>query len=76
MDAATIFAEPIKVLRDRADEDTLAGIAAVSKQDVSLADLIRLGSTVTEQATGTFGNGAQACALSAAFVAGKANEVF
>jgi hypothetical protein len=41
----------------------------------SLADAIREGSTVTEQAIGDWGNGETACALSAAAIAAKARHL-
>jgi hypothetical protein len=74
--AAQVFAEPIQVLTDRraADDEILNGILDATKEP-TLGDLIRLGSTVTEQAVGEYGNGVEACALSAAYVAAKAYEV-
>lgn len=73
----TLFAEPIETLSQRRADGTdeiLNGILDATKTP-TLGDLIRLGSTVTEQATGTYGQGVQACALSAAYVAARAWEV-
>lgn len=40
--------------------------------EYTLADAIREGSSVTEQAVGKFGNGLTACALTAAVISAKA----
>jgi len=41
----------------------------------SLADAIREGCTVSQQATGSWGDGKNACALTAAFIAAKARNL-
>lgn len=49
----------------------LSEIEARTKK-FSLADAIRMGSTVTTPAVGNFGNGESACAMTAAVIAARA----
>lgn len=52
--------------------ETLGEIEMDVLTGFTLADAIREGCTVTDQAVGTFGTGRQACALSAARISAKA----
>ena len=57
-------------LRDMIDEASLE-----ASMKFTLADAIREGCSVTDQAIGTFSNGADACALQAAVVSLKARRM-
>lgn len=70
--ATETFAHPIADLKTQID---LGAFENSLDAPMTLTDLMRQGSTVTEQAIGSFGNGVQACGLSAIYIAAKANEV-
>ena len=63
--------EKIDELRRTIDEIGLE----VAARPITLADLMREGSTVTEQAVGTWGNGENACALHATVISARARNL-
>jgi hypothetical protein len=65
--------------RDGLDDDTKALLSEIDMrvrtEGVTLASLIREGSTVSEQAIGSWGDGHSACALTAAAIAAQARNI-
>lgn len=51
-------------------------ISELNRMNYRLSDAIREGSSVTEQNIGSWGNGENACALSAGVIAAKARGYF
>ena len=64
--------DELKTLIDTETQEMLAGIEMDVLTNVTLGDLVRLGSKVTDQAFNTFGSDGEACALSAAAIAAEA----
>lgn len=62
----TVFSKELQVLGAQIEEKVLTGF--------TLADAIRAGSTVTDKATGSWGQNGQACAMTAAALYIKAMQ--
>lgn len=61
--------EELKIKIQGADADE---VMKLDRMNYRLSDAIREGASVTDQATGSWGNGEKACALHAGLIAAKA----